>query len=101
MKILIPKSKMTDPERAIRRCGYARVVDRRENQISYARRLAGGASLYPRFHVYIEEAGENWSVNLHLDQRATVYKGVTAHAGEYDGELVEQEGRHLQQILTQ
>jgi len=101
MKILIPKNKVFEPEQAIRRCGYGRVVDRRENKISYARRLAGGAALYPRFHVYIEEAGENWSFNLHLDQRATVYKGVTAHAGEYDGTLVEQEGEHLKQILTQ
>ncbi len=98
MKILIPKNKISNPESSIRRCGYGQVTDRRTRQVSYARRLTGG--LYPRFHVYIEEAGDNWSFNLHLDQRAPIYAGVTAHSGEYDGEVVEGEGERLHQLLT-
>ncbi len=99
MKIFIPKTKISNPEEAIRRCGYGRVVDRRENKISYARRLSG--ALYPRYHVYIEDAGDNWSFNLHLDQRAPVYAGVTAHAGEYDGPVVEAEGTRIKNLLLQ
>ena len=98
MKILIPKSKVPAAEAAIRHCGYGQIVDRRENKISYARRAAGGA-LYPRFHVYLEDAGDNWSFNLHLDQRAPVYAGQTAHAGEYDGVVVEQEGVRIKNLL--
>lgn len=97
MKILIPKIKISEPVSVIRRCGYGQVLDRRENKISYARRLTGG--LYPRFHVYIEDAGENWSFNLHLDQRAAIYRGVTAHSGEYDGEVVENEAARIQSII--
>jgi len=99
MKILIPKNKVPDAIRSIRRCGYGQVVDRRRaGQVSYARRLTGG--FYPRFHVYIEDAGDSWSFNLHLDQRAPIYAGVTAHSGEYDGEVVEREGERVRQLLT-
>ena len=94
MKILISKQQAPDAVRFIRRCGYGQIFDRRSGETSYARRLHG--DLYPRFHVYIEDAGDSWSVNLHLDQRAPVYKGVTAHAGEYDGELVESEAERIQ-----
>jgi len=99
MKIIIPKNKISNPETSIRRCGYGQVVDRRRpGQVSYARRLTGG--FYPRFHVYIEEAGDNWSFNLHLDQRAPIYAGVTAHSGEYDGDVVEGEGERIKSILA-
>lgn len=100
MKIIIPKIQVPDAERAIRRCGYGRIVDRRSGgQVSYARRLSP-MGLYPRFHVYIEEAGDNWSFNLHLDQRATMYEGVTAHSGEYEGVVVEREGERVRQLLV-
>jgi len=98
MKILIPKNKISNPESGIRRSGYGQVVDRRTRQVSYARRLT--RNLYPRFHVYIEEAGDNWSFNLHLDQRAPIYAGVTAHSGEYDGEVVETEGGRVKNLLS-
>ncbi|MBU0546520.1 hypothetical protein KKA13_04705 [Patescibacteria group bacterium] len=97
MKIRIPKSKITDPERFIRRAGYGRVFDRRMNQVSYAKRLHG--DLYPRFHVYVNEQGEDWVLNLHLDQRATRYEGVTAHSGEYDGAVVEKEAERIMESL--
>ena len=93
MKILLPKNKIFDPVKFIRRCGYGQIVDRRRGETSYVRRLHG--DLYPRFHVYIEEVGDNFSFNLHLDQRAPVYAGVTAHAGEYDGELVVSEAERI------
>lgn len=93
MKIKILKTQAPDALHFIRRCGYGQIFDRRKGERSYVRRLHG--DLYPRFHVYIEEAGDSWSLNLHLDQRAPIYAGVTAHAGEYDGEVVEREAERI------
>ena len=93
MKINFPKTLVGDPEQFIRRCGYGRVFDRRSGQVSYAKRLHG--DLYPRFHVYILEQGETVVFNLHLDQRPTRYAGVSAHSGEYEGEVVEREAERI------
>ena len=98
MKLIFPKIKMSDPELVIRRSGYGKIFDRRSGETSYVRRLS--SDLYPRFHVYILEEGGNFVFNLHLDQRATRYEGVTAHSGEYDGAVVEGEGEHIRQIAT-
>jgi len=97
MQLKIPKTSLPSPEHFIRRCGYGLIIDRRRETKSYAKRLHG--DLYPRFHLYVEDHGENWSLNLHLDQRATVYEGVTAHAGEYDGEVVEREAERIKSFL--
>ncbi len=61
---------------------------------SFIRRL--GPDDYPRFHAYVSrETGE---INLHLDQKKPIYKGTTAHSGEYDGELVEKEAERIKKI---
>lgn len=100
MQIKFPKNQVSDPEKSIRRCGYSRVVDRRSGgQVSYARRMSP-VGLYPRFHVYVVEQGEEVVFNLHLDQRATMYEGVTAHSGEYDGEVVEREGGRITKLIN-
>lgn len=98
MKIMILKTQAPDPEQFIRRCGYGKISSRSMAEVSYARRI--DRDLYPRFHVYVEDRGSNWSFNLHLDQRAPVYRGVTAHAGEYDGEVVEREGKRIQEMIN-
>jgi hypothetical protein len=98
MKIIIPKNKIELSEQFIRRCGYGRIFDRRSGQVSYARRLRG--SFYPRLHLYIEEHGDNYHFNLHLDQRATRYKGATAHSGDYDGPIVEQEVQRIKSFIN-
>ena len=56
---------------------------------------------YPRFHAYvkIDPKNKEMSFNLHLDQKRPIYKGATAHSGEYDGELVEKEVERLKQSL--
>lgn len=52
---------------------------------------------FPRFHVYASQQEKDRALlNLHLDQKAPVYRGVSAHSGEYEGQLVEQE---VQRIL--
>jgi len=93
MKISLSKSQISDADKFIRRCGYGKLRDRRTGQESYVRRLH--RDLYPRFHVYLEERAEQIYFNLHLDQRAAMYEGVTAHSGEYDGEVVEKEATRI------
>jgi len=97
MQIKISKNDVSDAEHFIRRCGYGRVSDRRSGQTSYAKRLH--RDLYPRFHVYIKEEKDGWILNLHLDQRAPIYAGVTAHSGEYEGEVVEKEAERIKSFL--
>ena len=97
MQLKFPKTSLPSPEHFIRRCGYGLILDRRRGVKSYVKRLHG--DLYPRFHMYIEDGGDDWNFNLHLDQRATVYEGVTAHSGEYDGEVVEREAARIKDIL--
>jgi hypothetical protein len=97
MQLKIPKSTLPDHDRAIRRLGYALHFDRRTGEKSFVRRL--DRDLFPRFHLYVEEKGENYSLNLHLDQRAPVYAGVTAHSGDYDGVVVEREMERIKNTL--
>ena len=76
----------------------------KNNEISYARSLDPGR-FYPRFHIYIEEVkprtdsqsefGAGVIFDLHLDQKRPIYEGVTAHSGEYDGEVVEREAERI------
>ena len=98
MKIFIPKDKIANIEHFIRRCSYGKIFDRRSGQTSYARRIRG--SLYPRLHLYVDEKGDKIIFNLHLDQRQTRYEGVTAHAGEYDGPVVDQEVGRIKGLLN-
>jgi hypothetical protein len=93
MQIRFSKEKINDPVKFIRRCGYGQMSDRHSGEKSYSKRF--GALLYPRFHVYIKAGADSFTFNLHLDQRQPSYRGVTAHSGEYDGEVVEREGERL------
>ena len=93
MKIAIPNPK-THSRNLLRRAGYA-LHQGRDGEISFVRRLA--AYDYPRFHVYVnrEEPGELIEITLHLDEKKPSYEGFTAHSGQYDGQLVEQERDRL------
>ncbi len=57
---------------------------------SFERRLNRGSD-FPRFHAYVEEDGDKSTISLHLDAKAPSYQGTSAHAGEYEGPLVEAE----------
>lgn len=85
----------THSRNLLRRVGYALQAGR-DREVSYVRRLSGGD--YPRFHVYVtrEESGV-MEITLHLDEKKPSYEGFTAHSGQYEGEIVEQE---RQRILT-
>jgi len=81
------------PERTLSSLGYIYITDRRSGQDSFARPLGSGH--YPRFHIYINREDQFSFLNLHLDQRPSVYKGAKAHAADYDGEVVEGEAARL------
>jgi len=66
-----------------------------KGELSFARPPRG----FPRFHLFMKVEGENLILDLHLDQKRPIYKGVTAHSGEYDGKVVETEAERIKQIL--
>ncbi len=83
----------------MRRIGYFFLKE--ENaELSFIRPMNRNG--YPRFHVYLKFYKETDEVvlNLHLDQKRPVYQGVSAHAGEYDGETVEREAERIKKILN-
>ena len=82
----------------IRRCGYGLVRDPRATETSYSRRLGGG--IYPRFHLYVN-SHDPLVLNLHLDQKQASYAGYTAHGGDYDSDLVKQEGNRIYQMILE
>ena len=85
---------------AMRKLGYHFTrKDEATGQLAFARILGGSG--YPRFHIYLQEGNaiDEVIINLHLDQKKPIYKGTTAHSGEYQGELVEQEATRLKQFF--
>ena len=84
----------------MRSCGYLEIANpHKDNEISYARSLDPGR-FYPRFHIYIEsEDKKNLVLTLHLDAKKPSYEGTSAHSGEYDGEVVEQEAERIKKVL--
>ena len=98
MKIRIEKIKIANPEQFIMRCGYGKLNDRNTGQTSYIRRLQ--KLFFPRFHVYMVEEADVYVYNLHLDQKRPIYENVTAHSGEYDGEVVEREAERIKSYIA-
>ncbi len=54
---------------------------------------------YPRFHLYLKQEDGDLSFNLHLDQKKPSYKGMSAHSGEYEGEVVKKEAERIKKLL--
>ncbi len=66
----------------MRRFGYA-PYSNRQGESSYVRRVSGYD--FPRFHLYIQKIDiGKMTCSVHIDQKAPVMKGATAHAGDYD-----------------
>lgn len=83
-----------------RKIGYFFIgQDERTNELAFIRPLERGG--YPRLHLYIKINSETQEIifNLHLDQKRPIYKGAPAHAGEYEGTVVEKETERIKQIL--
>ena len=84
MKINVEKSDLNGSiHNFMRKCGYAPFHE------SYTRVLS--ASGYPRFHIYMVQNETQYILNLHIDQKRPSYGKETAHSGEYDGTVVENE----------
>jgi len=82
----------------LRRAGYFGIIDRKNGKSSFTKPLSR-LSHYPRFHLYIEENGENLIFNLHLDQKQVSYEGETAHSADYEDSGVRAEAERLNIIL--
>jgi len=97
MKIVI-KNINENLASALRKCGYHFERQHADtNELSAARTLGAGG--FPRFHCYAKLVGKDMHINLHLDQKRPSYSGSSAHGGEYEGEVVEQEGQRIKSIL--
>jgi len=88
MKFII-KNDRENPLALMRRIGYA---PHHKSQ-SFIRRLTHDE--FPRFHVYMEDTGSGWEVNLHLDQKGVCYDDQTAHSGDYEGRVLEEEKQRI------
>ena len=79
-----------------RDCGYQPILRTSSGELNCARSLRGKD--YPRFHCYMKADGRALSINLHLDQKKPSYEGASAHSGEYEGEVVEEEAKRIRAI---
>lgn len=80
----------------MRKIGYHfQKEDKDKKELIFTRPPKG----YPRFHIYLKIENENLILNLHLDQKRPIYKGASAHAGEYEGEVVVEEVERIKQSL--
>ena len=73
--------------------------DLKTKELRFYKSVSGG--LFPRFHVYCvwDQKNKKVSVSLHLDQKAPVYEGATAHGGDYEGPVIEKEGQRIKTAL--
>ena len=99
MKLVVNKNELkATAAHTIQRAGYKFIIDRNTGQESFVKIL--NSTGYPRFHLYLEENGDNITLNLHLDQKKPLYKGQKAHSGEYEGDVVEEEIKRLKSLLV-
>jgi len=99
MKFVIKNTSGENATNLMRRVGYY-FLQEKNSELSFVRPLE--RSGYPRFHIYLKpnEKNEEIIFNLHLDQKRPIYKGAPAHAGEYEGTVVETEVERIKQILS-
>lgn len=76
----------------LRKCGY---MPFRNSFIRYLTKLE-----YPRFHIFVNSKNDFHEFSLHLDMKKPVYFGVNAHAGEYNGDVLEQEKQRIFKIIN-
>jgi len=86
----------------LRKLGYRfQREDTNRAELVFSRPLSQNA--YPRFHLYLKkkEKQNHLHFKLHLDQKRPLYKGVPAHSGEYESELVTAEAKRIQDFFSQ
>jgi hypothetical protein len=80
----------------MRHAGYSPAFSKSSTELVFQRPLTGGD--FPKFHIYAMSAEGIAFLNLHLDQKKPSYKGTSAHGGEYDGPLLENEVSRIKQV---
>lgn len=91
MKFSVQTSEIKEnPVTMMRRLGYH---PHQGSSMSFARRLTHDE--FPRLHVYMNDQGSSLEVSIHLDQKGACHDGQTAHSGEYDGQILEDEKRRI------
>ena len=81
-----------------RSLGYV-IIDTKDNgEYNLVRKIHGDN--YPRFHIYLRQAGNDFHFSLHLDQKKPIYEGTHAHNGEYFGPVVETEADRIKETLS-
>lgn len=85
-----------NPYDLVRTIGYKPIKVTEREELNCVRPLAGD---YPRFHIYLKEDGDIFSFNIHLDQKRPVYEGATAHGGDYDSDVVQEEVARIKDLL--
>ncbi len=91
MKFTIINSSRENLYSLMRKIGYHfQREDKISSELIFIRPLE--KSGYPRFHIYLKIENKNLIFNLHLDQKRPIYKGVSAHSGEKQGENIKKEG---------
>lgn len=99
MKFIIKNVQKENVLNLMRKIGYYfQREDKQKSESIFIRPLNND---YPRFHIYLKVNPETQEIsfNLHLDQKRPIYKGTTAHSGEYDGSVVENETERIKQII--
>lgn len=92
MKTFIPGPLTDNARNMMRRLGYGE-QSKFSGQTAFIKRVSGAE--FPRYHAYVEDKDGGLQVNLHMDQKAASHEGTHAHAGEYEGPLVEQEMKYI------
>lgn len=96
MKFIIKNGQKENPVNLMRTAGYC--FQRKQGQeFSFIRPLERAG--YPRFHLFLRENEDELIFNLHLDQKRPIYKGTSAHSGEYEGVTVETEAERIKQAI--
>jgi hypothetical protein len=96
MKLSFTGVSTMNPRNLMLRAGYAEQINL-QGEVSYVRRFGGA---FPRFHAYLDSIASGFTVSLHLDQKAPLYRGVSAHNGEYDGPVVAAEGARITALMN-
>lgn len=97
MEMIIPDSGRFNIINFIREVGYSMLPLSKNGSLNFQKRLT--ANTYPRLHIYVKKERGEHILNIHLDQKKSSYEGYSAHSGEYEGELVENEVKRIQEYL--
>lgn len=92
MKTFIPGPLTDNARNLLRKLGYGE-QNKFSGQTAFIKRTSSGD--FPRYHAYVEDKDGGLQVNLHLDQKGASHEGTSAHSGEYEGPLVEQEMKYI------